>query len=131
MFFLFNIHLYSMFFVYIHLSSCNLKKDRQYNGQTIKIDKTIDSCSKTFSFLCSILPTIICFFVLFRLAIVLSIFFVWPLYCLSFSFGHCIVYLFRLAIVLSIFFVQWPNEKDRQYNGQTKKIDNTMAKRKR
>jgi len=40
-FFLFNVHLYSMFFVYIHLSSCNLKKDGQYNGQTIKIDNTM------------------------------------------------------------------------------------------
>jgi hypothetical protein len=26
---------------------------------------------------------------------------------------------------------QWPSEKDRQRNGQAKKIDNTMAKRKR
>jgi hypothetical protein len=27
--------------------------------------------------------------------------------------------------------IQWPKEKDRQYNGQKKTIDNTMAKRKR
>ena len=26
---------------------------------------------------------------------------------------------------------QWPNEKDRQHNGQAKKTNNTMAKRKR
>ena len=27
--------------------------------------------------------------------------------------------------------IQWPKEKDRQYNGQKQKTDNTMAKRKR
>ena len=27
--------------------------------------------------------------------------------------------------------IQWPKEKDRQYNDQKKKTDNTMAKRKR
>jgi hypothetical protein len=27
--------------------------------------------------------------------------------------------------------IQWTKEKDRQYNGQKKKTDNTMAKRKR
>ena len=27
--------------------------------------------------------------------------------------------------------IQWPKEKDRQYNDQMKKTDNTMAKRKR
>jgi hypothetical protein len=27
--------------------------------------------------------------------------------------------------------IQWPKEKDRQYNVQKKKTDNTMAKRKR
>jgi Na+-transporting methylmalonyl-CoA/oxaloacetate decarboxylase gamma subunit len=81
------------------------------------------------------------------------LFFIWLLYCLSFSFsfGYCIVCLslFHLAIVLSVFLffiwllyclserqtIQWPNEKekDRQYNGQMKKrkTDNTMAKWKR
>jgi hypothetical protein len=34
----------------------------------------------------------------------LSVFFFWSLYCLSFSFGHCIVCLFLLIIVLSVFF---------------------------
>jgi hypothetical protein len=38
------------------------------------------------------------------LAIVLSAFFFWPLYCLPSSFGHCIVCLLLLAIVLSAFF---------------------------
>jgi hypothetical protein len=41
----------------------------------------------------------------FHLAIVLSLFFIWPLCCLSFSFGHCAVSLFHLAIVLSVFFI--------------------------
>ena len=27
--------------------------------------------------------------------------------------------------------IQWPKEKDRQYNGQKKKTDNIMVKRKR
>ena len=27
--------------------------------------------------------------------------------------------------------IQWPKEKDRQYNDQKKKTDNTMAKRKK
>jgi hypothetical protein len=27
--------------------------------------------------------------------------------------------------------MQWPKEKDRQYNGQKKKTDNAVAKRKR
>jgi uncharacterized RDD family membrane protein YckC len=45
-----------------------------------------------------------CIFCLFLLAIVLSVFFFWSLYCLSFSFGHCIVCLFLLVIVLSVFF---------------------------
>jgi predicted alpha/beta hydrolase len=44
-----------------------------------------------------------CIVCLFPLAIVLSVFFLWPLYCLSFSFGHCIVCLFPLVIVLSGF----------------------------
>ena len=48
-----------------------------------------------------------CVVCLFHLAIVLSLFFIWPLCCLSFSFGHCVVSLFHLAIVLSLFFI-WP-----------------------
>jgi hypothetical protein len=59
---------------------------------------------------------------------------IWPLYCLSFLFGHCIVSPFYLAIVLSLLFI-WP-----LYclsflfghcivnNGQIKRRDNTMAK---
>jgi hypothetical protein len=33
---------------------------------------------------------IVCLFALFLLAIIMSVFFFWPLYCLSFSFDHCI-----------------------------------------
>jgi hypothetical protein len=89
----------------------------------------------------------------FYLAIVLSLLLIWPLYCLSFLFGHCIVSPFYLAIVLSLLFIwpfyflsflfclcifspfflaivtiQCPNKKERQYNGQIKRRDNTMAK---
>jgi hypothetical protein len=63
--------------------------------------------------------------------IVLSLLFIWPLYCLSFLFGHCIVSPFYLAIALSLLFIwtmQWPNKKERQYNGQIKRRDNAMAK---
>jgi hypothetical protein len=41
----------------------------------------------------------------FYLAIVLSLLFIWPLYCLSFLFGHYIVSPFYLAIVLSLLFI--------------------------
>jgi hypothetical protein len=37
--------------------------------------------------------------------IVLSVLFLWSLYCLSFFFGHCIVCPFSLVIVLSVLFV--------------------------
>jgi hypothetical protein len=61
---------------------------------------------------------------------------------LSLSFGHCLVCLYLLATVLSVFFFwplsclslstrQWPKDKDRHDNGQKKKTDKTMAKRKR
>jgi hypothetical protein len=43
--------------------------------------------------------------VLYPLVIVLSVFFLWSMYCLSFSFGHCIVCLLPLVIVLSVFFL--------------------------
>ena len=54
------------------------------------------------SFLCSVLWFVVCLFVLFPLVIVLSVFFLWSLCCLSFSFGHCVVCLFPLVIVLSV-----------------------------
>jgi hypothetical protein len=41
------------------------------------------------------------------LAIVLCVLFFWPLYCVSFSFGHCIVCPLLLAIVLCVLYV-WP-----------------------
>ena len=37
-----------------------------------------------------------------HLVIVLSVLLIWPLYCLSFSFGHCIVCPSHLVIVLSV-----------------------------
>jgi Zn-dependent protease with chaperone function len=65
----------------------------------------------------------------FYLAIILSLLFIWPLYCLSFLLGHCIVSPFYLAIVLTLLeTIQWPNKKERQYNDQIKRRDNTMAK---
>jgi hypothetical protein len=45
-----------------------------------------------------------CIVCLFLSVIVLSVFFFQSLYCLSFSFGHCIVCLFLSVIVLSVFF---------------------------
>jgi hypothetical protein len=70
------------------------------------------SCFSIFSFLCSVLKIIVCFFLYF---------FFWPLYCL-FSFGHLLSFLFwplyclfsfdhytvfsPLAIILSFLF--WP-----------------------
>jgi hypothetical protein len=50
----------------------------------------------------------------------LSLLLIWPLYCFSFLFGHCIVSPFYLA--------QRPNKKEKQYNGQIKRIDNAKAK---
>jgi hypothetical protein len=41
------------------------------------------------------------------LAIVLCVFYFWPLYCVSFTFGHCIVCLLLLAIVLCVLYF-WP-----------------------
>jgi hypothetical protein len=67
------------------------EEDRQYNGQKKKTDNTmIKRKRQTIQW-----P---------KEAIVLSVFFFWPLYCLSFSFDHCIVCLFLLVIVLSVFF---------------------------
>ena len=43
-----------------------------------------------------------CVVCLFLLAIVLSVFFCWPLCCLSFSVDHCVVCLFLLTFVLSV-----------------------------
>jgi membrane protein implicated in regulation of membrane protease activity len=75
-----------------------------------------------------------CIVCLFLLAIVLSVFFFWPLYCLSFSFSHCIVCLFLLTDKTmnkrKRQTIQWSKEKDRQYNDQKKKTDNTMIKEK-
>jgi uncharacterized membrane protein len=41
------------------------------------------------------------------LVIVLCVFYFWPLYCVSFTFGHCIVCPLLLAIVLCVLYF-WP-----------------------
>jgi hypothetical protein len=48
-----------------------------------------------------------CIVCLLPLVIVLSVFFLWSSYCLSSSFGHRIVCLLPLVIVLSVFFNLW------------------------
>jgi hypothetical protein len=52
------------------------------------------------------------------LTIVLFVFVFWPLYCLSLSFDK------RQTI-------QWSKDKDKQYNDQKTKTNNTMIKRQR
>jgi hypothetical protein len=49
------------------------------------------------------------------LAIVLCVFYFWPLYCVSFTFGHYIVCTMAKSKRHTI---QWPKIKDTQYNGQ-------------
>jgi FtsH-binding integral membrane protein len=68
------------------------EKDRQYKDQRKQTDKTKNKGNRQTT-------------TLFPLVIVLSVFFLWSLYCLSFSFGHCIVCLFPLVIVLSVVFL--------------------------
>jgi hypothetical protein len=75
------------------------------------------------------------------LAIVLSVFIFWPLSCLSLSFGHCLVCLYLLVIngqkkktdktmaKRKRQTRQWPKDKDKQDNDQKIKTDKTMAKR--
>jgi hypothetical protein len=103
-------------------------KDRQYNDQREKTDnamtkrkrqtmqwprgKDIQYNDQEESF-----PLGHCIVCLFLLGIVLSVFSTWSLHCLSFPLGVCTI--------------QWPRGKDRQYNDQEEKTDNTMTKRKR
>jgi hypothetical protein len=82
------------------------EKDRQYNSQKKTTDNTmtkrkIQTIQRPKEKDRKFGHCIVC---LFLLAIVLSVFFFWSLYCLYFSFGHCIVCRFLLAIVLSVFF---------------------------
>jgi hypothetical protein len=72
------------------------------------------------------------------LAIVLSVLLCWPLYCLPFSVGHCIVgrqYNGQQRRTDNTMAnregqtIQWPTEKDRQCNDQQRRADNTMANR--
>jgi Flp pilus assembly protein TadB len=102
-------------------------KDRQYNAQEEKTDNTMTKRKRQTIQLpkgkdrqCND----------HLLVIVLSVCSSWALYCLSFPLGHCIVYLVLLVIVLSVF-SSWSRGKDRQYNDQEEKTDNTMTKRKR
>jgi hypothetical protein len=100
-------------------------KDRQYNDQKENTDNTMTMRKRQDNTMTKRK----------RLVIVLSVFSSWSLYCLSFPHGHCIVCLFLLVIVLSVFSswslycLSFP--KDRQYNDQEEKTDNTMTKRKR
>jgi hypothetical protein len=60
----------------------------------------------------------------------------WSLYGLSVPLGHCIVCLLEKKPDNPMTkrkrqTIQWPREKDRQYNDQEEKTDNTMTKRKR
>jgi membrane protein implicated in regulation of membrane protease activity len=100
------------------------------------------SVFSSWSLYCLSFPLGLCIFCLFLLVIVLSVFSSWSLYCLSFPLGHCIVCFLLLVIVLSVFSSwslskrkrqtkQRPRGKDRQYNDQEEKTDNTMTKRKK
>jgi hypothetical protein len=112
-------------------------KDRQHNDQVLSV-------FSSWSLYCLSFPLGHCIVCLFLLVIVLSVFSSWSLHCLSFPLGHCIVCLFLLVIVLFILSerdnamtkrkrqtIQRPREKDRQYNDQEEKTDNTMPKSKR
>jgi hypothetical protein len=48
-----------------------------------------------------------CIVCLLPLAIALCVFYFWPLYCVSFTFGHCIVCLLPLTIALCVLYF-WP-----------------------
>jgi amino acid transporter len=121
-------------------------KDRQCNDQDEKTYNTMTNRKRQTIQWPRGFPLGHCIVCLFLLGIVLSVFSSWALYCLSFPLGHCIVYLFLLVIVLSVFSswslyclsyplerhtIQWPRGKDRQYNVQGEKTDNTKTKRKR
>jgi transketolase N-terminal domain/subunit len=60
------------------------------------------------------------------LIVVLRVLYLWPLYCVSFTFGHCSVCPLLLAIVLCVL----TKEKDTKNNDQKKRTRNTMIKSK-
>jgi protein-S-isoprenylcysteine O-methyltransferase Ste14 len=95
-----------------HTIQCPRGKDRQCNDQEEKTDNKM--------------------VFLFLFVIVLSVFYFWSLYCLSFPLGHCIVCLFLMVIVLFVFYF-WSLYClfFTQYNVQEEKTHNTMTKRKR
>jgi hypothetical protein len=81
-------------------------KDTQYNGQKKRTHNTMTVlCVLYFWPLYCVSFTFgHCIVCPLLLAIVLCVLYFWPLYCVSFSFGHCIVCPLLLAIVLCVLY---------------------------